>query len=61
MDWAAFLVTGTPDDVAAVFAKVSAASSRRCLLQFFDYVADLPYFAQEVLTWLERLGIRATL
>ena len=54
-----FLVTGTPDDVASVFAKVSAAGFDGVAFSFFDYVADLPYFAQEVLPRLARLGIRA--
>jgi FMNH2-dependent dimethyl sulfone monooxygenase len=53
-----FLVTGTPDDVAEVFARVSAAGFDGVAFSFFDYVADLPYFAQEVLPRLERLGIR---
>jgi FMNH2-dependent dimethyl sulfone monooxygenase len=54
-----FLATGTPDDVAATFAKVSAAGFDGVAFSFFDYAADLPYFAQEVLPRLERLGIRA--
>jgi FMNH2-dependent dimethyl sulfone monooxygenase len=53
-----FLVTGTPDDVASVFARVSAAGFDGVAFSFFDYVKDLPYFAQEVLPRLERLGVR---
>jgi len=54
-----FLVTGTPDEVATAFARVSAAGFEGVAFSFFDYVADLPYFAQEVLPRLERLGVRS--
>jgi dimethylsulfone monooxygenase len=53
-----FLIHGTPDDVAGTLERVSDAGFDGVAFSFFDYVADLPYFAQEVLPRLERAGIR---
>ena len=54
-----FLIQGTPDDVASAFERVSRAGFDGVAFSFFDYAADLPYFAQEVLPRLERLGVRS--
>jgi FMNH2-dependent dimethyl sulfone monooxygenase len=54
-----FLIQGTPDDVAETLVRVSDAGFDGVAFSFFDYLADLPYFAQEVLPRLARAGIHA--
>ncbi len=49
---------GTPDKVAAELASLSAAGIRGVALSFVNYLADLPYFRDEVLPRLEKLGVR---
>jgi alkanesulfonate monooxygenase SsuD/methylene tetrahydromethanopterin reductase-like flavin-dependent oxidoreductase (luciferase family) len=49
---------GTPDDVAAEMAQLSAAGLAGCSVAFLDYLKEIPYFVQEVLPRLERLGLR---
>jgi alkanesulfonate monooxygenase SsuD/methylene tetrahydromethanopterin reductase-like flavin-dependent oxidoreductase (luciferase family) len=56
----AFPIIGTPDDVARELARVSAAGFDGLALGFVNYLAELPYFRDEVLPRLERMGLRTT-
>jgi alkanesulfonate monooxygenase SsuD/methylene tetrahydromethanopterin reductase-like flavin-dependent oxidoreductase (luciferase family) len=49
---------GTPDDVAAEMERMSAAGLAGTSVAFLDYLQEIPYFVQEVLPRLERLGLR---
>src|SRR3984885_5676018 len=49
---------GSPDDVAAEMAAMSATGLAGCTVAFVDYLKEIPYFVQEVLPRLERLGVR---
>ena len=49
---------GTPDRVAQELAGISKAGMRGIGLSFVNFLAELPFFAGEVLPRLERLGIR---
>jgi alkanesulfonate monooxygenase SsuD/methylene tetrahydromethanopterin reductase-like flavin-dependent oxidoreductase (luciferase family) len=49
---------GTPDRVAEELAIVSQAGVRGIGLSFVNYLKEVPYFCDEVLPRLERLGIR---
>jgi alkanesulfonate monooxygenase SsuD/methylene tetrahydromethanopterin reductase-like flavin-dependent oxidoreductase (luciferase family) len=49
---------GTPDSVAAYLAEISAAGFNGIAISFVNYLNELPYFRDEVLPRLERLGIR---
>ena len=49
---------GTPDDVAAEMERMSAAGLAGTSVAFLDYLKEIPYFVQEVLPRLERLGFR---
>jgi dimethylsulfone monooxygenase len=53
-----FSMCGDPDDVAGMLARVSAAGFDGIGFSFVNYLADLPYFCDEVLPRLERLGLR---
>lgn len=50
---------GTPDDIAAEFARIADAGFAGSTISFVDYATELPYFCAEVLPRLERLGLRA--
>ena len=50
---------GTPDKVAEELAVVSKAGIRGIALSFVNYVEELPYFRDEVLPRLARMGVRA--
>lgn len=52
---------GSPDDVAQALADVSAAGFDGCGISFFNYVDEFPYFRDEVLPRLERMGLRNVL
>ncbi len=54
-----FPMIGTPDDVTAGLARIGAAGFDGIGFSFVDYLDELPYFAQEVLPRLERLGLRS--
>lgn len=54
----AYPLVGTPDDVADGLERVAAAGFAGSTLAFVDYVAELPYFAEEVIPRLERKGLR---
>lgn len=49
---------GTPDDVAQEMARMSATGLAGCTVAFVDYLKEIPFFVQEVLPRLERLGLR---
>ena len=49
---------GTPDDVASEMAHMSAAGLAGTSVAFLDYLKEIPYFVEEVLPRLERLGLR---
>ena len=50
---------GTPDRVAEELAHISQAGVRGIALSFVNYLQELPYFCDEVLPRLARLGTRA--
>ncbi len=49
---------GSPDDVAEEMARMSATGLAGCTIAFVDYLKEIPYFVQEVLPRLVRLGVR---
>jgi len=53
-----FTVVGTPDDVAEEIIEMSEAGLAGASIAFLDYLAEMPYFIQEVLPRLERAGLR---
>jgi dimethylsulfone monooxygenase len=50
---------GTPDSVAQELETISRAGVRGIALSFVNYLLELPYFCDEVLPRLARLGVRA--
>ncbi len=54
-------IVGGPDDVAGELAKLSAAGYTGICTSFVNYLDEFPYFRQEVLPRLERLGLRTPL
>jgi alkanesulfonate monooxygenase SsuD/methylene tetrahydromethanopterin reductase-like flavin-dependent oxidoreductase (luciferase family) len=56
----AYCAVGDPDSVADELARLHAVGFDGLALNFVDYLADLPYFAQEVLPRLEQKGIRGS-
>jgi alkanesulfonate monooxygenase SsuD/methylene tetrahydromethanopterin reductase-like flavin-dependent oxidoreductase (luciferase family) len=54
----AYCVIGDPDAVARELVRLHAIGLDGLALNFVDYLAELPYFAQEVLPRLEQLGLR---
>jgi FMNH2-dependent dimethyl sulfone monooxygenase len=53
------LVVGDPDHVAQQLASLSRAGVRGIGLSLVNFADELPYFCDEVLPRLERLGVRA--
>jgi dimethylsulfone monooxygenase len=51
-------LVGDPDDVARELARISEVGFAGCTLSFVDYVAEFPFFRDEVLPRLERMGLR---
>jgi len=51
-------LVGTPDDIVADMVQMSATGLAGTSVAFLDYLKELPYFVQEVLPRLERLGLR---
>ena len=49
---------GTPDDVANELGRIAAAGFGGTTISFVDYVREFPYFRDEVLPRLERVGLR---
>ncbi len=54
----AYVINGEPDLVARELARLHAAGFDGAAVDFVNYLDELPYFAQEVLPRLERMGIR---
>jgi dimethylsulfone monooxygenase len=54
-------LVGTPDEVADGLAGIHAAGYYGYCFSFVNYVAEFPYFRDEVLPRLEARGIRAPL
>jgi dimethylsulfone monooxygenase len=53
-----FPLIGTPDTVAEHFAGLAGAGFDGIGLSFVNYLAEFPYFRDEVLARLERTGLR---
>jgi alkanesulfonate monooxygenase SsuD/methylene tetrahydromethanopterin reductase-like flavin-dependent oxidoreductase (luciferase family) len=51
-------MVGDPDDVAGALAKISEAGFAGMCFSFVNYLAEFPFFRDEVLPRLERLGLR---
>jgi dimethylsulfone monooxygenase len=51
-------VVGDPDHVASELAALAKAGARGIALSFVNYLDEVPYFAQEVLPRLARMGLR---
>jgi alkanesulfonate monooxygenase SsuD/methylene tetrahydromethanopterin reductase-like flavin-dependent oxidoreductase (luciferase family) len=51
---------GTPDRVSEELANVSRAGMRGIAVSFVNYLNEFPYFCDEVLPRLARLGVRET-
>ncbi|HEY2137327.1 MAG TPA: LLM class flavin-dependent oxidoreductase, partial [Xanthobacteraceae bacterium] len=54
-----FPVVGDPDEVARVLAELAQAGLRGIGISFVNYADELPYFCDEVLPRLRRMGVRA--
>ena len=52
-------MVGDPDQIAKTLADLSRAGLRGIGFSFVNYLRELPYFCDEVLPRLERMGIRA--
>ena len=52
------LMVGDPDQIARQLADLSAAGLRGIGFSFVNYLKELPYFCDEVLPRLERMGVR---
>ena len=50
---------GDPDDVARGLAELSGAGLRGIAVSFVNYLEELPFFRDEVMPRLVRLGVRA--
>ncbi|HLH91547.1 MAG TPA: LLM class flavin-dependent oxidoreductase [Xanthobacteraceae bacterium] len=54
-----FPVVGDPDEVARILGEMSQAGLRGIGISFVNYADELPYFCDEVLPRLKRMGVRA--
>jgi alkanesulfonate monooxygenase SsuD/methylene tetrahydromethanopterin reductase-like flavin-dependent oxidoreductase (luciferase family) len=54
------LMVGDPDQIARQLADLSHAGLRGIAVSFVNYLNELPYFCDEVLPRLQRIGIRET-
>ena len=54
-----FPVVGDPDTVARTLAEVAEAGLRGIGISFVNYADELPYFCDEVLPRLKKMGLRA--
>jgi len=54
----AHVINGDPDHVAGELARLHGAGFDGAAIDFVNYLDELPYFAQEVIPRLERLGLR---
>lgn len=53
-----YTFVGTPDDIVEEMLLLEKAGLRGAAITFLDYVADMPFFIQEVLPRMERAGLR---
>jgi alkanesulfonate monooxygenase SsuD/methylene tetrahydromethanopterin reductase-like flavin-dependent oxidoreductase (luciferase family) len=53
------LMVGDPDQIAQTLAELSRAGLRGIGFSFVNYLKELPFFCDEVLPRLQRMGIRA--
>jgi alkanesulfonate monooxygenase SsuD/methylene tetrahydromethanopterin reductase-like flavin-dependent oxidoreductase (luciferase family) len=53
------IMVGDPDRIANILADLSRAGLRGIGFSFVNYLKELPFFCDEVLPRLERMGIRA--
>ena len=53
------IMVGDPDQVAQTLANLSRAGLRGIGFSFVNYLKELPFFCDEVLPRLERMGMRA--
>ncbi len=53
-----YCVIGDPDAVAGELARLHGVGIDGVAINFVDYLAELPFFAAEVLPRLEKLGVR---
>lgn len=51
-------IVGSPDDIVEELAKLSRAGLAGSSVTFVNYLAELPYFIQEVLPRMKRAGLR---
>ncbi|HUN40320.1 MAG TPA: LLM class flavin-dependent oxidoreductase [Acetobacteraceae bacterium] len=51
-------VVGDPDGVAEELAAIARAGARGIALSFVNYLDEVPYFAQEVMPRMARMGLR---
>ena len=51
-------LVGDPDHIASELAKVPNAGFTGCTLSFVDYAKEFPYFRDEVIPRLEKMGLR---
>jgi alkanesulfonate monooxygenase SsuD/methylene tetrahydromethanopterin reductase-like flavin-dependent oxidoreductase (luciferase family) len=54
----AYPLVGSPDDIVADMVQMSELGLAGTSVAFLDYLKEIPYFVQEVLPRLERLGLR---
>ena len=54
----AYPLVGSPDDIAGEMARMREAGLAGTSIAFLDYLKEIPFFVQEVLPRLERLGLR---
>ena len=53
-----YALVGDPDQVARELADLAGAGLRGIAISFVNYVAELPYFAAEVIPRLRQMGLR---
>lgn len=53
------LLVGTPDDIVEEMLKMSRIGLAGSAVVLLNFLAELPYFVQEVLPRMERVGLRA--
>jgi alkanesulfonate monooxygenase SsuD/methylene tetrahydromethanopterin reductase-like flavin-dependent oxidoreductase (luciferase family) len=53
-----FPLVGTPDDIVSDMQQMSIMGLAGTSVAFLDYLKEIPFFVQEVLPRLARLGLR---
>ena len=54
-------VVGTPDDIVEDLKRLKATGISGSALVLFNYLSEMPFFVQEVLPRMERMGLRQPL